>query len=416
MRVVPVRHRSIDDYRGVVGNEVVNALQRHAWGMSGHSVLHINSTAYGGGVAEVLLAHIPLLRDPEIEARWAVIDGDERFFGITKSIHNAIQGERELEWTAEMEEHYTAVVRSNLDSLPEGYDVVVVHDPQPLAIPKLLGDDRSRVGRRWVWRCHIDSSDPNPEVWSFVARHLDVYDAVVFTADEFVQPEVPVERVVVSPPSIDPMSPKNADLADVTVHDICTQYGIDMQRPLIAQVSRFDPWKDPFGVIAAYQLVKEQVPDVQLILAGSLAHDDPEGLKIYEDVMTYREKDPDVAVLSNLQEVGNTSVNCFQRAAQVVIQKSLKEGFGLTVAEAAWKGKPVIGGRAGGIKLQIVDGETGYLVDSVEACAQRTLELLADPERSARMGSQARELIRSRYLTTRELGDWLELFASVNGG
>jgi trehalose synthase len=282
-----------------------------------------------------------------------------------------------------------------------------------MAIPYLLGDRRHDIAKHWVWRCHIDCADPHGEIWGFVRRFLDPYEAVVFTMKEFVQPEVPGDRVVISAPSIDPTSPKNSDLHEVTVNDICRQYSIDTRRPIMAQISRFDPWKDPYGVIRAYKMVKERVPDVQLLLVGSLAHDDPEGLRLYDELVSEREDDRDVFILSNFQQVGNTTVNCFQRAADVVIQKSIREGFGLTVAEAAWKSKPVLGGRAGGITLQIEDGRTGYLIETVEDCAQKSIELLENPERAASMGQAGRELVRDRFLTTREVGDWLQLFIEL---
>jgi trehalose synthase len=413
MRFVPVWPQPIDGFRSIVPNEVINGLQRKAWELQGKKVLHINSTEYGGGVAELLLAQIPLLEDLGLSAQWGVIDGDERFFEITKGIHNGFQGNKQVAWDADMEEHYIETVRSNLESLPGGYDVAVVHDPQPMAIPMLLGDKRFDIAKHWIWRCHIDCADPHPEIWGFVRRFLEPYEAMVFTMKEFVQPEVPGDRVVVSAPSIDPTSPKNSHLEQVTVADICRQYGIDLKRPVITQVSRFDPWKDPRGVIQAYRIVKEKIPDVQLLLAGSLAHDDPEGLVLYDELLRERDADQDLLILSNFQQVGNTTINCFQRAANVVIQKSIKEGFGLTVAEAAWKGKPVLGGRAGGITLQIEHGRTGYLVDSVEETAQRTIELLENPELADSMGKEGRELVRERFLTTRELGDWLKLFDDV---
>jgi trehalose synthase len=315
-----------------------------------------------------------------------------------------------------MEEHYLAVVNQNLSSLPGGYDVAVVHDPQPMAVPFLLGEKRFDIAKHWVWRCHIDCADPHSEIWGFVRRFLEPYDATVFTMKEFVQPEVPGNKVVISAPSIDPTSPKNSDLHEVTVNDICGQYHIDTRRPIMAQISRFDPWKDPYGVIQAYKMIKERIPDVQLMLAGSLAHDDPEGLRLYDELLRERENDQDIFILSNFQQVGNTTVNCFQRAADVIVQKSIREGFGLTVAEGAWKGKPVIGGRAGGITLQVKHGETGYLVESTEECAQRTIELLEDPQLAGKMGAAGRELVRENFLTTREVGDWLRLIADIVRG
>jgi len=413
MRVVPVFPRSIDDYREIVAHDVITSLQRVAWERAGLRVLHINSTEYGGGVAEVLLAQIPLMQDLGLVAQWGVIDGDERFFEITKELHNGIQGNTEIPWNDDKASHYLQTLEHNLEGLPGGYDVVVVHDPQPLGIAALLGDRRTQIGKHWIWRCHIDCAEPHPEIWNFLNGQLDPYDAAVFTMAEYVQPDMPVSKVVISPPSIDPLSPKNAPLADITVRDICLQYKVDVTRPLMAQVSRFDPWKDPLGVIRAYRIVKEEIADVQLLLAGSLAHDDPEGLRYYDTVLQECADDPDLHVLSNFHQVGNTAVNCFQRAADVVIQKSTREGFGLTVSEAAWKAKPVIGGAAGGITLQIVDGETGYLVDSVEACAQRSLDLFGDPERASTMGRAAREYVRERFLTTREVDDWLRLFSDI---
>ncbi len=414
MRIVPSWPRSIDDFRSVVPNSAINEIQRLAWeNLKGKRVLHINSTEYGGGVAEILLAQIPLLDDLGLAAQWGVIDGDEHFFEITKSIHNGFQGNKDLPWGTDMEEHYLAVVTQNLASLPEGYDIAVVHDPQPMAIPTLLGEKRFDIAKKWVWRCHIDCADPHGEIWGFIRRFLDPYDAMVFTMKEFVQPEVPGDRVTISAPSIDPTSPKNSHLDPVTVSDICRQYHIDTRRPIMAQVSRFDPWKDPYGVITAYKIVKQEVPDVQLILAGSLAHDDPEGLRLYDELLSEREDDRDIFILSNLQQVGNTTVNCFQRAADVIIQKSIREGFGLTVAEGAWKGRPVIGGRAGGITLQIIEGETGYLVESVEECATRTLELLRDPQNASKLGEAGKELVRDMFLTTREVTDWLRIFADL---
>jgi trehalose synthase len=415
MRLVPCWPQSIEDFRDIAPDAAIDDLRRLATDEKGLRVLHVNSTEYGGGVAEVLLAQVPLMADVGLEAQWGVIDGDERFFEITKAIHNGFQGNKEIPWNRTMEEHYLGTVSHNLASLPDGFDVAVIHDPQPMAIPYLLGERRHEIAKHWVWRCHIDCADPHPEIWSFVRNFLEPYEAMVFTMKEFVQPEVPGDRVVISPPSIDPTSPKNSRLEDVTVRDICRQYQIDVKRPLITQVSRFDPWKDPRGVIRAYQMVKEDVPDVQLLLAGSLAHDDPEGLVLYDELLHDRGDDRDLFILSNFQQVGNTTINCFQRAASVVIQKSLREGFGLTVAEGAWKAKPVIGGRTGGITLQIEDGRTGYLVDSIEECAERTLELLREADRAKAMGEAGRELVRENFLTTREIRDWLQLFADVVG-
>jgi trehalose synthase len=267
---------------------------------------------------------------------------------------------------------------------------------------------------KWVWRCHIDLTDANQTVWKFFQTFVEQYDASVWTMPEFVPATMPRDRTVFAPPCIDPLSVKNLDLPDPFVAEICKQYGIDNKRPIVCQVSRYDPWKDPVGVIEAFQIVREEVPDAQLVLAGSMATDDPEGFHVWEQVEEARGHDKDIHLLSNIQQDGNVQINAFQRAAEVVIQKSLREGFGLTVAEGLWKSRPVIGGRAGGIVLQIRDGEDGFLVDSIDECAKRTVELLADPAKADAMGEAGREHGRRNFLATRELEDWLTLFGSVS--
>ena len=324
--------------------------------------------------------------------------GSDEFFAVTKEVHNGLQG-ADIEWTAAMQRIYLEKVLDNALLLEGDWDYVVVHDPQPAAMLSFL---RERLGGRmrdtkWIWRCHIDLTDANPEVWEFFRPFVELHDASVWTMPEFVPASLDMDRVVHAPPCIDPLSVKNLDLAMPFCQEITRQYGIDPHRPIVCQVSRFDPWKDPVGVIEAFRIVREHVPDAQLVLAGSMATDDPEGFRVWEDTEAARAGDRDIHLLSNLHQVGAVQINAFQRIADVVVQKSLREGFGLTVSEALWKGRPVIGGRAGGIKLQIRDGYDGYLVDSVEECAQRTIDLLADPVGAdahgrAGQGARAREL------------------------
>jgi trehalose synthase len=265
----------------------------------------------------------------------------------------------------------------------------------------------------WVWRCHIDLTEANPKVWEFFRPFVELHDASVWTMPEFVPSSLDMANIVHAPPCIDPLSVKNLDLAMPFCQELTKQYGVDVKRPIVCQVSRFDPWKDPVGVIEAFRIVRERVPDAQLVLAGSMATDDPEGFKVWDDTEAARAGDRDIFLLSNLHQVGSVQINAFQRVAQVVLQKSLREGFGLTVSEGLWKGRPVIGGRAGGIKLQIRDGFDGYLVDSVEECAQRTVDLLADPVGADALGAQGREHVRENFLSTRELTDWLSLFGTL---
>jgi trehalose synthase len=313
-----------------------------------------------------------------------------------------------------MQQTYLERVLANSLAIEGHWDYVVVHDPQPAALLSFLRDSPlDQPGTRWIWRCHIDLTAANPQVWEFFRPYVEAHDASVWTMPEFVPATLHMDRVVHAPPCIDPLSVKNLDLAWPFCVEITKQYGIDPHRPIVCQISRFDPWKDPLGVIEAFRIVREQVPDAQLVLAGSMATDYPEGFQVWEQIEAARGDDRDIFLLSNLHQVGAVQINAFQRIANVTVQKSLREGFGLTVSEALWKGRPVVGGRAGGIKLQIRDGFDGFLVDSVEECAKRVLELLADPVGADTMGAQGREHVREHFLSTRELRDWLLLFGDL---
>lgn len=412
LRVVPLPEpKRLDDYRESSGEEAVERLAKAADPLKGSKMIHLSSTAFGGGVAELLSSHIPLLQDLGIDAEWQLIDGSDEFFQVTKLVHNALQG-MAVPWAEAFEETYLDRVRANAERFESEADYVFVHDPQPLAMLSFLQEAERRSGT-WVWRCHIDLSQPMEHVWSFLAIHAAQYDAAVFTMDEYVKPGLG-PRIAVIPPSIDPLSPKNAYLDDEAVTEILAPYGIERTRPLLTQVSRFDPWKDPLGVIDAYRIVKRHVPEAQLAMVGSMAHDDPEAWHFLEMAEEHRDGDPDVHLLTDVQgAVGPTEVNAFQRASDVVIQKSIREGFGLTASEAMWKKRPMVVGRAGGLRLQVQDGVTGYLVESPDQCAGRILELLRDEPLRARMGEAGYELVRERFLTVRELTDYLELLGSL---
>jgi trehalose synthase len=402
--------KRVEDFRESAGDEAVDRLLETAQPFKGARMVHLSSTAFGGGVAELLASQIAILQDLGIEADWQLIDGSEEFFSVTKLVHNALQGAG-VPWTEAMGATYLERLRTNAARFTESADFVFVHDPQPAALLTILEEEGRRDGK-WVWRCHIDLSHPMEAVWGFFALHVNRYDAAVFTMDDFVRPGLQA-RVAVIPPSIDPLSPKNAWLEPEAVREILVSYGIDPDRPVVTQVSRFDPWKDPLGVIDAYRLAKEEVRDLQLVLVGSMAHDDPEGWHYLEQTEERRASDPDVHVLTNLQGVGDTAVNAFQRDSDVVIQKSIREGFGLTVSEAMWKEKPVIAGNAGGLRLQVEEGKTGYLVDSVEQCAERLLELLQNPGLRDKMGAAGKARVRDRFLTVREVTEYLELLSQL---
>jgi trehalose synthase len=407
---VDTGERSLDAYRGVAPDAVLDQLSRRARSLRGARVLHLNSTPYGGGVSELLRSVVPLLNDLGLVADWKIISGDDRFFAVTKAMHNALQGAARGLTEAERA-LYLETAERNAALLEEQYDFVFVHDPQPASILSLHG----RGEARWVWRCHIDTSHPNAEVWEFLRPALHPYDAAVFTMADFVPPDFPVERVEIIPPAIDPLSPKNLPLDDVLARQVVSWIGIHPGRPLITQVSRFDPWKDPLGVIAAYRLVRDQLPGVQLALVGSMATDDPEGWGVYRQIVEASRSDPLIHVFTNLTGVGNIEVNAFQRLSQVMVQKSIREGFGLVVSEALWKGTPVVAGRAGGIPLQMADGVGGILVDSIEECAAGVLALLRDRERAATLGRRGRERVREHFLLPRLLLNEVTLMEALAG-
>ncbi|MEX2255661.1 MAG: glycosyltransferase [Acidimicrobiia bacterium] len=410
---VPLLEKDLADYEATVGEETIERIRAVAEPFRGARILHINATAYGGGVAELLATHVPLLRSLGIESEWQVLHGSDEFFAITKQVHNALQG-AEIEWTPAMQRTYLERVLDNALEMDGEWDFVVSHDPQPAALLSFLRESPiGRASTKWVWRCHIDLTVANQTVWEFFRPFVEQYHASVFTMPEFVPASLKMDRVVHAPPCIDPLSVKNLDLPMPFALEIAKQYGIDPHRPIVCQISRFDPWKDPLGVIEAFRVVREQLPDAQLVLAGSMATDDPEGFRVWEQIEQARGGDRDIYLLSNLHQVGAVQINAFQRIASVMVQKSLREGFGLTVSEALWKGRPVVGGRAGGITLQIRDGFDGFLVDSVDECAGRIIDLLADPVGASAMGSQGKEHVRKNFLSTRELEDWLTLFTEL---
>jgi trehalose synthase len=392
LETVDVGTQDLELYERSVGAEVVAQLRELATTLQGARVLHINATPYGGGVAEILRSEIPLLRDLGILADWKLITGDQSFFSVTKAIHNGLQGAaREL--TPAEQETYLTHSTHNARLLEEEYDLIVVHDPQPLALLRLHG----KGAARWVWRCHIDTSEPNHQVRDFLRPYLEGYDATVFTLGSFAPPDVPVGRVEIFPPAIDPESPKNFKLDARVASRLLRWIGVEVEQPLVTQVSRFDPWKDPLGVIAAYRLIKPEVPGLQLALAGSMALDDPEGWEIYHQIQDAAKNDPAIHLFTNLTGVGNIEINAFQRLSDVVIQKSIREGFGLVVSETLWKETPVVAGRAGGIPLQMRDGAGGFLIESVEECAEKTLRLLKDPEEGQQLARRGQQLVRERF-------------------
>ncbi len=410
MQNVVLSEKSLADYARVVGDEVIDELHQLAKPLQGARVLHVNATAYGGGVAEMLHTLVPLMRNAGLEAEWRIISGNDDFFAVTKAMHNALQG-MDLDLTPAMEATYLHANVENAVYFKDEFDYVIVHDPQPAALRMLCAG----APGKWIWRCHIDLTAANPRYWGFLRPLVERYDAAIFTMPQYVKQDLRMGKIAIIPPAIDPLSPKNAPMSEKEAADIINMYGIDPNRRLLVQVSRFDPWKDPLGVIDVYRAVKAEFPDVQLAMVGSMANDDPEGMEYYQRTRDYADNDPDIHLLSNLDGVGNVEVNAFQRRASVVLQKSLREGFGLTVAEGLWKERPVIGGNVGGIPLQIQDTETGYLVNSIEEATERTLQILRDPQAAERMAARGREEVRHNFLSTANLRNYLRLFNELAG-
>lgn len=396
----------LEDYRKVTPPGSVDLLYHMSEKVKGKSLLNINSTRSGGGVAEILNRLVPMLNELEIKVGWEIMQGSEGFFKVTKAFHNALQG-RDPGISDRMYQLYIEENRENAKRLTFDADMILVHDPQPAA----LIDYGDRAGK-WVWRCHIDISQPARRVWRFLKNYVLKYDAAIFSLPTFAQ-KLPIPKFLIYP-SIDPLSDKNRELSRREVNKILDRLGIPRDKPILLQVSRFDRFKDPVGVIQAYRIVKKH-NDCRLILVGGGAADDPEGDVVLQEVREAAGQDPDIHVLL-LPPDSNIEVNALQRAATVVLQKSLREGFGLTVAEAMWKGKPVVGGFAGGITVQIMYYHTGYTVSSVEGAAFRIRHLLNNPEIGRKMGNDAKEYVRRNFLITRHVADYLTLMAALTNG
>ncbi|HEY7207920.1 MAG TPA: glycosyltransferase [Gaiellaceae bacterium] len=411
LQLVNVGHKSLADYATIASRGLMDEILRLAEPLAGKRVVHLSATAFGGGVAEINYTLIPLMQSAGLETEWRVIRGADEFFNVTKAIHNGLQGNPQG-LTEEQRTIFTAYQALNAKEIdPSAYDFVIVHDPQPIG---MIDYFESRAAK-WIWRAHIDLSTPNPEVVGSLLPSLRRYDAAVFHMAQYVPRAEDLPESFIWPPAIDPLAPKNMALSPEDAAYIVDQFGIDVDRPLLTQVSRFDPWKDPLGVIDAYRVVKDTFPGVQLALVGSMAHDDPEGWEFYNQTVSYAGGDPDIYILSNLNNVGSVEVNAFQVHSAAVIQKSIREGFGLTVSEALWKARPTVAGKVGGIVTQIEHGATGWLVDSASECAHACKEILSDPGGARARSLAGKEQVRRNFLTPRLLRDWLVLFNRLLG-
>ncbi len=408
---IQVEKKSFADYKSIIEPRLYEEVVDVAAKLKGKRILEINATAKGGGVAEILRSQVALERDLGIDANWWVLHGSPEFFEVTKMLHNALQGDKRSP-TEEQWGIYEDLNRQlAVEIKPADWDFIMVHDPQPAAMRSAVTDaERSK----WAWRCHIDSSFPNAEVGERIGHYLADYDGAVFSLPQYILPTIRGTRVAqhlaAIPVAIDPLSRKNQGLSHAEALKRVAELGVDTSRPLIAQISRFDPWKDPLGVVEAWQLARQTLPDLQLVLMGDTAADDPEGVRILALVRAEIKGQADVHVVTDTDEL---LVNALQQTANVVLQKSLREGFGLTVSEALWAGRPVIGGDVGGIPLQIQDGVDGYLVTTIEQAAQRIVELVNDPAKATAMGAAGHEKVKAEFLLPRLLRDQLRFWLSL---
>lgn len=401
----------LDAYAAVTARDVIYHLQQLTAPLAGMKVVHVNSTRLGGGVAEILTILVPLMKELGLDARWEVITGDDTFYQCTKSFHNALQGNH-IDIPDTLLQSYEDTNARNAEELRpvlEEADIVFIHDPQPAPLLKLMP---KRKGK-WIWRCHIDVSHPYRPVWKYLRNFLTDYEATIFSLSDFAQP-LP-HPVYLIPPSIDPLGEKNMDLPADELERIYHQFGLDAERPIMLQVSRFDRFKDPLGVLHAYKLAKDFVPGLQLVLAGGSATDDPEGEMVLSEVKLAANNDPDVHILL-LPPDAHRAINALQRTSDFLLQKSIREGFGLTVTEGMWKGKPIIGGNTGGIRLQVINHHTGFLVSTPEGAALRVRYLFSNPQMRHAMGQKAREFARENFLITRQLREYLTVMVALTHG
>jgi len=407
--------QKLEKYKDIISNSLYREISDLSKDLKGLKIVHINSTPRGGGVAEVLKSLVPIMKGAAIKAEWYVVPPGRNFFELTKEIHNALQGKKVFLSPNFQKSYQRYVKRFAKLMLDMKADVWIFHDPQPVGIIQFLPDSGFHP---IISRIHIDTSSPNLEFWDFFKRFLANYDKIIFSTKEFIHKDIPKEKAVIFPPAIDPLVEKNMPISLSSAKEILESFGINSKKPLISQISRFDPWKDPIGVIKAYRLAKKKIPALQLALAGLfLAHDDPEAMKVFDIVKRETKGDEDIFLFSNPDQLGSLKVdrfvNAFQQGSDVILQKSIKEGFGLTVSEAMWKQKPVIGGNVGGIKLQIKNGQNGFLVSSPEQTAERIIKLIRDPQLAKRMGKRAKTTVQKKFLTPRLVRDYLKLFQKV---
>lgn len=401
---------NLENYRKIVGDEVIGAIHKKARNLYGKHILHINSTYQGGGVAEILSSLVPLMNNVGIDTGWRILHANPDFFTITKKFHNALQGEP-INFTERKKRLYFKANGDFSTYTHIDHDCVIIHDPQPLPLIEF-----HKKRQPWIWRCHVDLSDPDDEVWEFLTSFILRYDMVVLSSEDYKKSDLPVDQKIIWP-AIDPLSPKNMEISEKDISKYLRKFGVITDKPLITQISRFDKWKDPTGVIEVFKLVKEKV-DCRLVLCGNIATDDPEGQEIYERTKGKAKgliERGDIILVTDPASSNFMFVNALQRVSSVMVQKSIREGFGLTVTEALWKGTPVVASNVGGIPLQVIDGKTGFLLQprDTQGFAERIIEILRNSDLACEMGKSAREHVRKNFLVTRLLADHLDLLTEI---
>jgi len=399
--------KSIDDYLPIVGEKIIGNIHQKAHLLINKHIVHINSTAHGGGVAEILNNLVVLLNDIGVDSGWRVLIGPTDFFSVTKKFHNALQGN-----SINLSKNKKCLYLDTNDRFSRfthlDHDCVIIHDPQPLPLIKF-----NKKKQPWVWRCHIDITKPNQELWNFIKTFILRYDLMIISSKKFKKKDIPIKQVVI-PPSIDPLSTKNMDLSETTIHKTLKKFNIPIDKPLITQVSRFDPWKDPEGVLKVFEHVKEKV-DCRLIYCYNMAPDDPEGVRVYSKMKRLAHKYLKTGDVKFILGDNQILVNVLQRMSSIILQKSIREGFGLTISEAQWKETPVVASNRGGIPEQIIDNETGFLVepDDIEGCAEKVITILKDKKLAKDMGKKGKNNIKENFLITRHLDNCLSLLINV---
>ena len=409
MKVKPKSKRKITDYESILGREEVEAILREASEIRGLKITHVNSTHFGGGVAEILHNIIPLMNSVGLKVEWEVIEAEKEFFKVTKKIHHGLQGKLGIELSEQEIETYLKWIKKNAEKLELNGDIIVIHDYQPIALPAYREDWKDKI---WVWRCHIDLTKPNPWFWEFIKKYLKYYKMIVVHLEEYVKPEIK-DRCFIMPPSIDPLSDKNRDLSRDEVEKVLDRFDVKVEKPIIVKVARFDPWKDPLGAIDLYRRVKKKIEDLQLVFISILALDDPEGMEYYKKVVDYAGKDPNIHILTNLDGVLDLEVNAFQRSATIGIHLATREGFGLAVTEMLWKYKPVVARPVGGVKIQIKHGFNGFLGWTLEELEKYIARLILDEKLRNSLGLNAHNVVKEKYTIIKHVLRYLKLFKKL---